>query len=64
MRMFTLVSAVVISLTMVGCSTKEREANDHALTDELEMIDKAEEAVELIESRGIDQLTDSVDGLE
>ncbi len=64
MRTFTLASAVIVSLFLVGCSSKEIESNEHALTEELEMIEKAQEAVDLIESRGIDQMADSIDGLE
>ncbi len=46
MRTFTLASAVIVSLFLVGCSSKEIESNEHALTEELEMIEKAQEAVD------------------
>jgi len=64
MNKTAIIAVSVLLVSMIGCSTKERESGDHALTDELEMIEKAEEAVELIESRGYDQLVDSVEGLE
>lgn len=55
--------AMLVAVVLFGCSSKERESGDHAMSDELEMIEKANEAADLIEQSGFDKQLQSVDGL-
>ncbi len=60
MKRRELILAAVV-LLLVGCSTKERESGEHALSDELEAIEDAREAADLIEQHDFNRQFDDIE---